>query len=164
MTDTTKQAETITNVRDAFSDDEWAHLFPAKIYGANIGRQTNRLFRNFPSPNYSPSIEYIRADLVKPIQAEPVAYAVSSELQELQTDDSVCLYLTCESSERYDTPLYSADTVRALQLEAIRKTLEVTSSEAAELHKIGGITVLFTAEQIARIDPEEILSSLGEQK
>jgi hypothetical protein len=53
-----------------------------------------------------------------------------------------------------------ADTVRALQLEAIRKALEVASNKAAELHKMFGVSGLCIAEQIAQLAEEEILNSL----
>ena len=53
-----------------------------------------------------------------------------------------------------------ADTVRALQLEAIRKTLEVVNNKVAKLHKMLGVKGTFIAEQIAQLDEEEILKGL----
>ena len=51
-----------------------------------------------------------------------------------------------------------ADTVRALQLEAIRKTLEAVNNKVAKLHKMLGVKGTFIAEQIAQLDEEEILN------
>ena len=165
MTNTTKQAENpiVTEAVNKFLG--WklpANFYPDhaivfhkdkcefdRVGGWPIG--TNLFTADQAKAMFEHCLQNTRADLVKPIQAEPVGYAVSSELQELQTDDSVYLYLTCESSERYDAPLYSADTVRALQLEAIRKTLEFAHNESVN-----------SGQNILDIDPEEILNSLND--
>ena len=107
-------------------------------------------------------IEAIRADLVKPIQADqkfkPVLYARfrNGEIdwgEDCVSSDNACAndYIEHQSDDEFyeSVPLYSADTVRTLQLEAIRKTLEV-----AEEYRSDG-------RKFKTINPEEILNSLG---
>jgi hypothetical protein len=101
--------------------------------------------------------ELTNSDLVKPIKKEPVAQVDAN-------DDEIWADILPDSDVKVGQFLYSEDTVRVLQLEAIRKTLEVASNKAAELRKMFGVNGLFIAEQIARIEPEEILNILGELK
>jgi hypothetical protein len=156
MTNTTKQAEMLKT-------------WPVKLYVESINKDTGCSGTVFTTP--SPlSEEYIRADLVKPIQAEPVAWihqwdnpcreTITRKSAITQRDLMDGMTLKKDFPNYRTTPLYSADTIRALQLEAIRKTLEVASNKAAELHKMFGVSGIYSAELIACIDPEEILKGL----
>lgn len=59
---------------------------------------------------------------------------------------------------------YGTELSHVKKLEVVKATLEVASNKATELRKMFGVSGLFIAEQIARIDPEEILNILGELK
>ena len=59
---------------------------------------------------------------------------------------------------------HGAELSHVKKLEVVKATLEVASNKTAELHKMSLVSILFIAEQIARIDPEEILNILGELK
>ena len=137
MIDTTKQAE-------VFPMEMGLRFLP--IHGCYVRSD---------DPQYA--VRYIRVDSVKPQQAEPVAWIGSEALKWLKLGKRVPTELYPSKYTLDFHPLYSADTVRKLQLEAIRKTLET-----AILHgggEIGGAEVL---QNIERLDPEEILASLGE--
>ena len=113
--------------------------------------------------------EAIRADLVKPIQVDqkfkPVLYARfrNGEIdwaEDCVSSDNACVdeYIERQSDDEFyeSVPLYSADTVHALQLEAIRKTLKVAMSRILDAHG----KVQSPLYQLRQIDPEEILKGL----
>ena len=151
MTNSTKQAEwpkNVTLINESHSD-KWMG------FGS-----TNPNLCAIPGVF---GVEYIRADLVKRIQVDqkfkPVLYARfrNGEIdwaEDCVSSDNACAddYIEHQSDDEFyeSAPLYSADTVRAMQLEAIRKTLEV-----AEEYRSDG-------RKFKTIDPEEILNSLGE--
>ena len=85
----------------------------------------------------------------KPIQAEPVAQVDAN-------DDEIWADILPNSDVKVGQFLYTADTVRALQLEAIRKTLEVAASRILDDHS----KVKSPLYQLRQIDPEEILKGL----
>ena len=145
MTNTTKQAEWPDKVKISFTEKG--------EYAGIVWK-----FAEVPcKPEGGALVTYIRADLVKPIQAEPVAWLINwfDKKVPLLTKELADVK-TAEKNGFKTVPLYTADTVRALQLEAIRKTLEVAKSRILDDHG----KVQSPLYQLRQIDPEEILKGL----
>ena len=141
MTNTTKQAVNRFlgwKLPNDFRPDAGIEFSPSllqlnSLHGWPTG--TNLFTADQARAMFEYCLQDTRADLVKPIQAEPFAWATfdgegGHELCLYENNESYRIYYYARNGAKYEgwvKPLYSADTVRALQLEAIRKTLEECS-------------------------------------
>lgn len=143
MTNTTKQAENLFISRKEFNE----------TMNVNAHKFNSLLLRVADLEESVMPGNLTAKDMIAPIQANRLQFvaAIQSCVTDLtQQYDLIFMY---DEATR-------ADTVRALQLEAITKTLEAVNNKVAKLHKMFGVKGTFIAEQIARIDPEEILKGL----
>ena len=176
MTNTTKQAENpiVTEAVNKFLG--WklpANFYPDhaivfhkdkcefdRVGGWPIG--TNLFTADQAKAMFEHCLQNTRADLVKPIQAEPDGYCihVAEHDSRYYVDDldEACDDLTNHAAVA--TAIYSADTVRALQLEAIRKTL-AKCDRNAQLANGDYQSIENARIAMCQIKPEEILNSLN---
>ena len=201
MTDTIKQAEWPQRIIcNHYHDDDIENIKQyiqgQVVYVSDASNPAEGIIDGYP-------VEYVRADLVKSIQAEPVAwqpiatapknnerllYLVrlndDGTIQELayngtwesgselwEIPKTYCFWASANWIEEpthwayQDTPppLYSADSVRAMQLAAIRKTLEAVDSMSYVPSDDEGYVVILKND-FKNINHEEILNSLDESE